>query len=335
MGTVTGGNRNPCGTQYMKNVGLVLRNVLPAARKAAAVAIILLAACVLVETATHRAVAGDIAAQVPVANEPAAVPPSADWPQWCGRQDRNMVSGATGLPDCFDQVRGSNPDAGGLRNVKWVARLGEATYGSPVVAGGRVYLGGCQSGMGRDDAIGMLWCFRQSDGALLWRLRSPYIAQLYNRSFGITSTPTVEGDRVYLLGHLGEVLCLNANGLAMGNTGPFKDEESLLAVGRERLKAELAPDGNRIMEFSGGTPGKLGPTDADIVWRFDMIKLVRVLAVQRSERGAVDPRRPPLRADLHGIRSSAGRRPPHCSSRGMEEKVSSQNLRFAEPHRAR
>jgi outer membrane protein assembly factor BamB len=186
-----------------------------------------------------------------------------------------MVSGATGLPDCFDQVRGSNPDAGGLRNVRWVARLGEATYGSPVVAGGRVYLGGCQSGMGRDDAIGMLWCFRQSDGALLWRLRSPFIAQLYNRSFGITSTPTVEGDRVYLLGHLGEVLCLNANGLAKGNTGPFKDEESLLAVGRERLKAELAPDGNRIMEFSGGKPGKLGPTDADIVWRFDMIKLVR------------------------------------------------------------
>ncbi len=259
----------------MKNVGLVLRKGRSAVRKAAVAAIVSLAAHVLVETATPRAAAGDIETRVPAANEPTAVRPSADWSQWCGRQDRNMVSGATGLPDSFEQVRGANSDAGPLRNVKWAARLGEATYSSPVVAGGRVYIGGCESGMGGDDAIGVLWCFRQSDGALLWKLRSPYIAQLYNRSFGITSTPTVEGDRVYLLGHLGEVLCLNANGLAKGNTGPFKDEEALLAVGREKLKDELAPDGNRILEFSRGTPGKLAPTDADIVWRFDMIKEVR------------------------------------------------------------
>jgi len=257
----------------MEDVGLILRKELSAVHKAAA--IISLAAYVLIETVTPRAAAGDVETDVSVANDPTAVQQSAEWPQWCGRQDRNMVSGATGLPDGFDQVCGPKPDVGRLRNVKWAARLGEAVYGSPVVAGGRVYIGGCESGMGRDDAIGVLWCFRQSDGGLLWRLRSPYIAGLYNRSFGITSTPTVEGDRVYLLGHLGEVLSLNVNGLAKGNSGPFQDEEALLALGREKLKEELAPDGNRILEYSHGTPGKLDFTDADIVWRFDMIKEVR------------------------------------------------------------
>jgi outer membrane protein assembly factor BamB len=259
----------------MNIVDPVRRKALPAVAKAAAAVVVLLAAYVLIESATHRKAPGAAETPGPVAGELTAAGPSGDWSQWCGRQDRNMVSGATGLPDSFEEVRGSKPRPGPLRNVKWVARLGEAIYGSPVVAGGRVYIGGCESGMGGDDAIGVLWCFRESDGAPLWKLRSPYIAKLYNRSFGITSTPTVEGDRVYLLGHLGEVLCLNAHGLAQGNSGPFKDEESLLAVGREKLKDELAPDGNRVLAYSRGTPEKLGPTDADVVWRFDMIKEVR------------------------------------------------------------
>ncbi len=38
-----------------------------------------------------------------------------------------------GLPESFDVKTG--------RNVKWSARLGTQSYGTPIVAGGRVYIG--------------------------------------------------------------------------------------------------------------------------------------------------------------------------------------------------
>ena len=204
-----------------------------------------------------------------------AVSTAGDWPQWCGRPDRNMVSDATGLPVKFDSIEGTNLPTAHLRNVKWVTRLGKVAYGSPVISGGRVFVGGSENDAGYQNTVGVLWCLRESDGQLLWRFRSPFCRKLYNRSWGITSTPTVEGDRVYLLGHLGEVLCLNANGLAGGNTGPFQDEALLLATNAAIASDRIAPNGDRHVEIAPGTPEKLGPIDADIIWRFDMINGVR------------------------------------------------------------
>lgn len=206
------------------------------------------------------------------AQDTIAAPSAGEYSQWCGRDDRNRVAQAKNLADSFDEISSTDQPNVPLHNVKWVARLGESCYGSPVVAGGKVYIGGCQSNSGYAKALGILWCFRESDGTLLWKLRTPYIEGLYNRGFGITSTPTVESDNVYLLGQLGEVLCLNANGLAKGNTGPFQEEESWLATGRKVTKNEVRPDGQRIIEWSDGTPGKLDATDADIIWRCDMIR---------------------------------------------------------------
>ncbi|MDP6043991.1 MAG: PQQ-binding-like beta-propeller repeat protein [Phycisphaerae bacterium] len=48
-----------------------------------------------------------------------------------------------------------------------------------------------------------------------------------------------------------EVVCLDINGLANGNDGPFKDEAKFMTQG-------------------DATPIKLGKLDADIIWRFDM-----------------------------------------------------------------
>ena len=57
-----------------------------------------------------------------------------DWPQWGGTLDRNMVSGAKGLPERFDPSEKADPKTSG---VKWSVRLGSHTYGNPVIAGGR------------------------------------------------------------------------------------------------------------------------------------------------------------------------------------------------------
>ncbi len=193
-----------------------------------------------------------------------------DWPQWCGGADRNMISDQKGLPDHFDNV--TKDKTAGLTNVKWVFRLGRPlTMGSPVISGGKAFVGGTDG----DRDLGALWCVREADGKLLWRMRSPYIRSLYNtHSYGICATSTVEGDRVYLLGHLGGVLCLDANGLANGNQGPFRDEAQYFAAGRKCVKSEIAPDGSRILECTPGTPAVLGPLDADILWRFDMLREV-------------------------------------------------------------
>ena len=65
---------------------------------------------------------------------------AADQPQWGQRDSRNLVSSETNLPDTFDpgqpDPNTGNIDLGTTKNVKWVARLGDETYGSPVVAGG-------------------------------------------------------------------------------------------------------------------------------------------------------------------------------------------------------
>lgn len=188
-----------------------------------------------------------------------------DWPQWCGAADRNMVSGERGLPVEFDEV--TQQKTSDLANVKWVVRLSNRTLASPIVHQGKVFIGGAG-----EDNVGLLWCFAEADGKLLWRMQVPWVDDLYNRSFGICATPTGEGDRLYVAGHLGDVLCLGTDGLTRGNRGPFTDEAQYFATDRQVAKADIAPDGARLLEWTEGEPAELSPADADVLWRLDMIR---------------------------------------------------------------
>jgi hypothetical protein len=63
----------------------------------------------------------------------------------------------------------------------------------------------------------------------------------------------------------GEVMCLDVNGMANGNDGPFQDE-GLHMLPRRALPPTFQPD-----PLPPGTPvPPPGPTDADIIWLFDM-----------------------------------------------------------------
>ena len=72
-------------------------------------------------------------------------PPSADWSQWGGSPARNNAPIGNDIPadweiGRFDYQTGAwDPD--GSKNIRWVARLGSYSYGNPVVAGGRVFVG--------------------------------------------------------------------------------------------------------------------------------------------------------------------------------------------------
>ncbi len=136
----------------------------------------------------------------------AAVVQCADWPQWGGRDNRNMVSGEKGLPDSF--VPGEkNPKGGGIdmattQNVKWVARLGSAAYGNPTVAGGRVFVGTDDLTVTKDPRFrrtrgGMVKCFDEATGKVLWQLVVPERKRLpsgilfSHQHLGVCSSPAI------------------------------------------------------------------------------------------------------------------------------------------------
>lgn len=174
-----------------------------------------------------------------------------DQPQWGQRWSRNMVSDERGLPDSFDPKTG--------RNIKWIAPLGTETHATPVVAGGRVYIG-TNNGKPRDPRHqgdrGVLLCLDEKTGELLWQLVVPKIKTSMYWDWpnaGTCSPATVAGDRVYIVSNRGELLCLDPRGMANGNDGPFRDEAR-----------HCVPPSEAPIE-----PGK---TDADIVWLFDMVK---------------------------------------------------------------
>ena len=131
---------------------------------------------------------------------------AADQPQWGQAWSRNLVSEERGLPETFD------PQSG--RNIEWSAELGTETHGTPIVAGGRVYIG-TNNGRPRDPVQqgdrGVLMCFDEKSGRFLWQLAFPKRSEdIYFDwpNSGICSPVTVEGDRVYFVNNRGVVLCL-------------------------------------------------------------------------------------------------------------------------------
>ncbi|HUT32906.1 MAG TPA: PQQ-binding-like beta-propeller repeat protein [Planctomycetota bacterium] len=176
-----------------------------------------------------------------------------DQPQWGQKHSRNMVSDEKGLPDRFDPKTGEN--------VKWSVALGTQTWSTPIVAGGRVFIG-TNNDRPRDPRHkgdrGVLLCLDEKDGSLVWQLVVPKLTAdppdpyLDWPRTGLCSPPTVDGGRVYVMTNRYEVVCLDLHGLANGNDGPFQDEA-------------------KHMVPQGAPPLSLGKTDADILWLFDLI----------------------------------------------------------------
>jgi len=174
-----------------------------------------------------------------------------DQPQWGRAWDRNLVSSETGLPEFFEHKGG--------QNIRWKAQLGTESHSTPVVSAGRVYVG-TNNGNPRDPKHqgdrGVMMCFEEATGNLLWQLVCPKREEDPYHDWpksGISSPASVEGDRVYLVSNRGEVLCLDARGMANGNGGVVQDEG-----------ARMAPAGQPPMEA--------GPLDADILWSFNLTK---------------------------------------------------------------
>ena len=133
---------------------------------------------------------------------------AADWPSWGGQPSRNMASATEqGLPDWYAlgvETDNDKLDLSATKNIKWVAKLGSKTFGSPIVSQGRVFIG--TTGVPSTNAT--LLCFDEKTGRELGRFicRRP---QGRGENWGVCSTPTVEGDRLYFVTPYQEVACLN------------------------------------------------------------------------------------------------------------------------------
>jgi outer membrane protein assembly factor BamB len=170
----------------------------------------------------------------------AAAPGAAEVAMFGGGPTRNMVSSEKGLPTKFD------PDAG--VNVKWVADLGSQSYGGPLVAGGKVYIGTNNEGKKNPKLTGdrgNMMVFDAATGKFLWQSAHPKLPAGRVNDWplqGVCSTPAVEGDRLYYVSNRAEVICADTEGfLDKENDGPFQTEAE---------KSEI---------------------DEDVIWKLDMI----------------------------------------------------------------
>ncbi|MFL5339389.1 MAG: PQQ-binding-like beta-propeller repeat protein [Gemmataceae bacterium] len=184
------------------------------------------------------------------------------WAEFGGSPARNMVNlNEKNVPDDWDTGKGG----GEKKNIKWVAKLGSRAYGGPVISGGKVFVGtNNESPRNKRDrdpkkvnpvtkepvAVdkGILMAFRESDGKFLWQHVNDKLPSSLVHDWpheGVCSTPIVQGDRLWYVSNRCEVVCLDTEGLANGNQG----------VEDEQYK---------------------DPTDADVIWKLDMMKELNV-----------------------------------------------------------
>jgi outer membrane protein assembly factor BamB len=115
------------------------------------------------------------------------------WPQWRGPK-RNGISAETGLA-------GEWP-TGGPKLLWSIKDLGDG-YGTVSLAGNRLYV---QGGKGRQSVAHAL---NRADGAVVWT--TPIGAEVSDsRGDGPRSTPTLNGERLYVLTEAGDLACLAA-----------------------------------------------------------------------------------------------------------------------------
>ncbi|EDY17514.1 Pyrrolo-quinoline quinone [Chthoniobacter flavus Ellin428] len=186
-----------------------------------------------------------------------------DWPRWGGNDPgRNMYSPEKGLPATFDpgkfKTGSEEVDLSTTKNVKWVAKLGSQSYGNPVAANGKVYVG-TNNASPRDpkykDDRSCLYALNEYTGDFIWQLAVPKLASGKVNDWeylGILASPCVDGNRIYLVTSRCDVVCLDAEGMKSTAESPYKDEAKYLGG-------------------PGKPPIQPGPTDGKLIWVYDMM----------------------------------------------------------------
>jgi outer membrane protein assembly factor BamB len=244
------------------------------------------------------------AAEPTVADEAANAPiQPGDWSQWGGTSYRNNTPIASDVPTSWNVGefdRKTNewiPDT--AENIKWVARVGSQTYGNPVIADGRVFVGTNNSAAylpryPGDVDLGCLICFDEQTGAFLWQDSNEKLptGRVHDWPYqGVCCAPLVEGNRLWYVTNRGEVVCLDTEGFHDGeDDGPLQGQlgrlfdmrrsedpaADLVGPARQALDGGQVPDALRLRFAAAGlelpqavqvtsvTPGRKWQIEAEI-----------------------------------------------------------------------
>jgi outer membrane protein assembly factor BamB len=179
-----------------------------------------------------------------------APPAAADWPQWQG-PDRTGLSKETGLMKDW-------PSSGPA--VVWSSQnLGQG-YGSMAVAGDRIYLQGMIGGNST------VFALNRADGKGVWS-KALGRAESNDQGPGPRGTPTVDGDRLYVLTENGDLACLKTDGTAVWQRNILKE------FGGRQLRWLISEsplvDGAHVIVSPGGSGAgmvKLDKMTGKTVW---------------------------------------------------------------------
>ena len=190
-----------------------------------------------------------------------------DWPQWLGPQ-RDGVWRETGLLDAFPK---------GGPKPKWKVKVGLG-YAGPAVAGGKVFVteympaGGAAipaNPFARDKVPGAerVRCLDAATGKEVWAADYP-CEYAVSYAAGPRCTPTVDGDKVYTLGAMGDLRCYAvADGKLVWAKNFVTDFAAKVPVWG--FACHPVVDGDHLICVGGG-PDKLvlalNKTTGDVVW---------------------------------------------------------------------
>jgi outer membrane protein assembly factor BamB len=135
-----------------------------------------------------------------------AVNAASDWPQWQG-PNRTRISQETGLLKAW-------PAAG--PSVVWSAGGLGSGFGSMAVVGDRVFVQGTRN---RQSVVIAL---NRADGKEVWS-KALGAAGSNDQGPGPRSTPTIDGDRLYVLTENGDLACLKTDGSAVWQRNILRD----------------------------------------------------------------------------------------------------------------
>ncbi|MBI3866626.1 MAG: PQQ-binding-like beta-propeller repeat protein [Planctomycetia bacterium] len=166
-----------------------------------------------------------------------------DWPQWRG-PNRDGVCAETGLLQAFP--------ADGLK-VRWRVPVGWG-FSSPVVAQGRVYL--ADSELMKPKARERLLCLDETTGKPLWTHSYDVAYEDWafdaTQEIGPVATPVVQNGKVFILGRVGHLFCLDARS---GDVIWKKNLETEYQVKFAPGMPSPLIEGDLLILFVGGKPG--------------------------------------------------------------------------------
>jgi len=121
-----------------------------------------------------------------------------DWPEWRGK-GRRGVWNETGVLQKFADT--------GLR-VEWRVPI-KSGFSGPAVSGGRIFVTDFTESShlkGRERVL----CLDEKTGKILWTREwdAEYIGLMETFASGPRATPTVDGERLYVVGQSGDLACL-------------------------------------------------------------------------------------------------------------------------------